>query len=149
MIDYRESAAPTSFAGALQGFRADKQDLDIRQSNEDCGERLVRGHLLNCIGMSPKSKVATLYLRTCMPYVIQDGICLNREYKPLGVAGKSWSNWVDYEVLENTNGVDHPENKHVWFYHDGNAPWVGGKTYTNYLYRVMHRFYPSALEEMK
>lgn len=153
MIDYRESAAPTWFAGAAQRWSyrppSNGPDLGIRSESADRGDRLVRGHILNCMKISPKSRAAIIYLRTCMPYAINQGICLNREYKPIGVAGKSGSNWVDYELFRSTHGVGDAAADSVWFYHDGNAPWCGGKSYTNYLYRVIHRFYPNALEQMK
>lgn len=150
MIDYREQFAPKCFWDvAKENLKfAQHQGLSLTQGTPFLGEALVRGHIFNCINLPPKSAGAKMYLRTCMPYVIQDGICLNREYKPVGLGGKSFKDWVDYDIFRETHSVSCDDDEPIWFYHDGNAPWYGGAYHKNYFYRVIHRFYPIILEDI-
>ena len=77
---------------------------------------------------SPKSAGSYAHLRLMMPYKIIDvdgqAIALNREYKPIGVAGKSWSPYIEYEPYVATHGLGSCLTE-VQFFGDLNPPWDG------------------------
>ena len=146
-MDYgwqRTEVAPKYFDPSR--IEIDSKDYNIKDGVQDQGRDLVMMQLALCLNLTGNSNGTRLYFRTCMPYCLSEcGTILNREYKPIGVGGKSWRNWVDYEAFANTHKLNGYIGPMVWFYHDGNPPWENANYRKDYLYRIIKYFAPSVL----
>jgi len=90
------------------------------------------------------SKNCDIFIRTSLPYTIQklkngNYIFLNREYKPLGIFGKSWSHFfVDYEHFKFLSFKYKDNIDNIYFYNEGNRLQDNKKDFIEYLIRLKY-----------
>ena len=110
-------------------------------SGYEVGVTNVLSALEYAMTIHPTSNPARLYLRHMVPYCIQNvegvAVPLNREYRPIGVAGKSWGGvWVPYEAFTTSHGIGTGISE-IYFFNDGNPPWSSGKARDQLISRII------------
>lgn len=145
-VDFRESRAPRWFFKtiATYGYKIYRPDVTNPESGSDIVlasvEQFYCWHKNRVNMASPSSR---LYLRTIMPYHIDRGLIVNREYKPIGVACR-YEYWIDYDQYGQMHRVANPCDD-VFFYHDGNAPWISKRDLSDYMFRILCYFDPATM----
>ena len=143
-VNFREDRAARWFLNTIakHGYKIYRPD----GTKITCGSDIVLS-TVEQFYVSPESRVIStskssrLYLRTVMPYHIDGGLILNREYKPIGVASR-YEHWVDYDQYGQMHRVANPCDD-VFFYHDGNAPWLSKRDLSDYVFRILCYFDPA------
>ena len=114
--------------------------------------RAIKGALEQIDSKHSKSNIGRAYMRIMFPYqVTKCGLILNREYKPLGIGGCKWDNFINYEeypelmiseestkraikLLSARNGISEG-----YFFNDANTPW-GTKGCFNEYVDLIYKF---------
>lgn len=113
-------------------FRLGKY-LEAIEKHGTLADMLLIQAFIGALQVSPRSDSGKLYLRTMLPYKFhaQFGnltLPLNREYKPIGVAGSSLTLFIPYEPFLMTHGLKNLGLKESeWMYSDENPAWDSRK----------------------
>ncbi|MGD1705090.1 hypothetical protein [Dapis sp. BLCC M229] len=81
-----------------------------------------------------KSNYFEYWLRLSMPYgIIENGVVVNRFYKPLGIGKGEWVDYKDYSYSILDEGFISDQK---YFYDDGTAPYSNSQNFKAYMTKI-------------